>query len=157
MTAETFWNHVAVGAPDECWEWTGARSNGYGSLRWGGRTTLAHRVAKTLSSGPIPAGMVVCHRCDNPPCVNPGHLFVGTYSDNSSDMVAKGRNVFTVRYGVETYNAKLTDEIVAEAVAAVRAGESRRSVSRRLGINKGCLSRMVRGLAWSHVTGEVPR
>ena len=74
-----------------CWEWTaGHHSNGYGILQRLGET-LAHRVAWRLFVGPIPAGFCVLHRCDNPPCVNAYHLFLGTQIDNIADMTAKGR------------------------------------------------------------------
>jgi hypothetical protein len=85
--------------PNGCIVWTGASDrSGYGIITVAPdfspprRTWLAHRVSWTLSNGPIPDGLVVCHRCDNPPCCNPEHLFVGTHKQNSEDMVAKGRN-----------------------------------------------------------------
>jgi hypothetical protein len=90
---ELFWAKVARGA--DCWEWGGARNtSGYGWFRFGpDRTpTGAHRVAYELSNGPIPDGLAVLHRCDNPPCVNPAHLFLGTNQDNVTDKVNKGRH-----------------------------------------------------------------
>lgn len=76
-----------------CWEWTGARSNfGYGQLWIDGVRWTAHRLAYVIESGqPVAAGMFVCHRCDNPPCCNPAHLFIGTNSDNIRDAASKGR------------------------------------------------------------------
>ena len=77
---------------DGCWVWTAAtNSRGYGHATFDGARTYAHRIAYTLAYGPIPEGMFVCHRCDNPPCCNPAHLFVGTAADNAQDMAAKGR------------------------------------------------------------------
>jgi hypothetical protein len=90
-----FWAKVRKG--DGCWEWQASRnSSGYGWFRFGpqgSRTpTGAHRVSYVLTKGPIPEGMQVLHRCDNPPCVNPSHLFLGTNDDNHADKVAKGRH-----------------------------------------------------------------
>lgn len=75
-----------------CLEWTGYTNvRGYGRIAFNGRTVGAHRLAWELVNGPIPDGMNVLHHCDNPPCCNVGHLFLGTHADNSADMVAKGR------------------------------------------------------------------
>lgn len=84
-----FWDRVAKCGPDDCWEWQGPRhSAGYGKVGMDGRTQLAHRVAYGLDR--IPDGMLVLHHCDNPPCCNISHLFLGTYQDNYDDMIAKG-------------------------------------------------------------------
>jgi hypothetical protein len=77
--------------PRDCWPWGGGASKGYGAFYVDGRTQLAHRISYQIFVGPIPKGMVVCHDCDRPDCVNPHHLFVGTQQDNVSDMRAKGR------------------------------------------------------------------
>lgn len=91
-----FWLDVDLNGPlvrpdlGECWIWTGARMR-YGYFQYGKKLIGAHRVAWELRNGPIPDGLYVLHRCDNPPCVRPDHLFLGTAADNTADMVAKGR------------------------------------------------------------------
>lgn len=77
---------------DGCVVWTGARSGGYGSLCIKGKTYRAHRLVWMINEGPIPAGFCVMHLCDNPPCVNPNHLKLGTHKENMQDRDAKGRN-----------------------------------------------------------------
>ena len=86
-----FWAHVQK--TDGCWTWTGAKHPfGHGLFTWEGRGQYTHRISWQIHFGEIPEGMYVCHSCDNPPCVNPAHLWLGTCADNLRDMVAKGRH-----------------------------------------------------------------
>ncbi|WP_377801390.1 HNH endonuclease signature motif containing protein [Bosea eneae] len=104
-----FWLKVRKAkSPNGCWLWAGKRDqDGYGRVRYHGVETPAHRKAYELKCGEIPAGMVVRHSCDNPPCVNPAHLSVGTVADNSADMMSRGRSA--VRIGQKNTAAKLTE------------------------------------------------
>lgn len=87
-----FWKKVRVGTPQECWEWTGSKNgSGYGQFM-NGTCQKAHRVAWILTMGPIPKGACCLHRCDNPACVNPDHLWLGSMADNTHDMLAKRRD-----------------------------------------------------------------
>jgi hypothetical protein len=89
---DRFWAKIDRRAADECWPWTGARSRqGYGKLRVGTLTPDAHRLSYEFFYGPIPVGLHVLHTCDNPPCVNPAHLWLGTVADNMQDRNKKGR------------------------------------------------------------------
>lgn len=90
---DRFWARCVYDPNTDCFLWAGdTNDKGYGLVWFGGRTRQAHRVAYEIARGPIPDGMLVCHSCDTPPCVNPGHFFIGTVSDNAVDMVRKGRH-----------------------------------------------------------------
>jgi hypothetical protein len=90
--AVRFWRNVQKTA--DCWVWTGARSGaGYGQININDVLVFTHRFSWELHHGPIPDGLLVCHHCDNPPCCNPAHLFLGTPSDNMVDKIRKGRHL----------------------------------------------------------------
>ena len=116
---ERLYSKIKVNEYTGCWEWQGTLRNGYGRMIVGSRTDgtrrseSAHRVSYMLNYGGIPDGMDVCHKCDNPCCINPEHLFVGTRKDNIADREAKGRNIVPI--GEEHVNAKLSKKKVKEA------------------------------------------
>lgn len=136
---DRFWERLYR---SECWEWTGNRSEkGYGLLVVDGVRWKAHRFAWTQARGAIPAGMLVCHRCDNPPCCNPAHLFLGTNEDNIRDCVTKGRHAWS----------KLTPEIVQTIRQAAREGYALRTMARELGIDRNTVRQIARRELWRHV------
>lgn len=95
---ERFWAKVQKG--QDCWLWSGSTNGRYGRIVVDGKNTPAHRVSWTLHNGPVPDDRSVCHHCDNPLCVRPDHLFLGTQSDNMRDCAAKGRNISQTRPSV---------------------------------------------------------
>ncbi len=100
-----FWNKVDIKGKNDCWFWKGAKNNkGYGRIMLNGKSEGTHRVAWFITNGEIPKNKpLVCHKCDNPSCVNPKHLFVGTNSDNMKDSFKKGRNAI-LKNGPQYHN-----------------------------------------------------
>lgn len=148
---DRFWRQVARGGPDDCWQWLGApRGKGYGafSVKVGDEARQrkqidAHRFSYELHVAPIPPGMLVCHHCDNPPCVNPAHLFVGTYADNNRDKSMKGRNPGNrTSVGRQPYALRGDELEVARAMLA--AGATQRAIATRFGISPAAVCRSLR-------------
>lgn len=140
--------HPALGTP--CWEWTGARrKKGYGMLRIDGKTCAAHRVSYELAFQKIPDGLSVLHRCDNPPCCNPAHLFLGTYADNAQDRERKGRSN-TVR-GSRQGSALLDEDKVREIRHRRASGELRRDLAKAFDVSIHCIDDIVHRKSWKHV------
>jgi hypothetical protein len=133
-----------------CWLWIGAvKEFGYGVIGLGRReqgTAKAHRVAYELYCGPIPAGQNVLHRCDNPSCVNPEHLFLGSLSDNMKDCVSKGRNFCPDNRGSRAAWAKLTESDVADIRKRAVPG---RTYAKRYGVSKSAVFAIWSGTTWS--------
>ena len=137
-----------------CWEWTAFRDkNGYGRIGLGGREDgvgFAHRVAWMLFRGEIPAGKLVLHKCDNPPCVRPSHLFTGTDSDNAFDRSKKGRN--RDQFGQKNNLSKIEkEEHIREIRRRVAMGESQVSIGKIFGVSQSAVSKIVRRKRWGHV------
>lgn len=138
---ERFWRFVPDPRPVACWEWAGERDKkGYGVLMIDPappqRYRQAPRASWEIHNEPIPPGKVICHRCDNPPCVNPAHLFIGTQQDNIADMIAKGRQRTPVRYSRE----------VIDQIHALRAeGLLQREISERLGVSTTQIGNVLNG------------
>lgn len=137
--------------PSTCVLWTGAvKRDGYGKACVEGRRSGAHRVSYEASVGPIPNWMQVCHRCDVPACVNPDHLFLGTFADNMADKIAKGRQNPCV--GERSGKAKLSNADVAEIrrrlVGCARGTQS--ALAREYGVNKTTINVIANGKARRH-------
>jgi len=147
LTLERFWAKVQKKGPDECWPWTGGMIRGYGVFtvpKAKQRNRRASRFSFELSNGPIPEGLCVCHRCDNPPCVNPSHLFLATNRENTADKVRKKRHLF----GEKHLQAKLTQA----DVLAIRASSERTGViAARYGIHRTTALRARIGERWAHL------
>ena len=147
-TPEKFLSKLAA-TPTGCSEWNGARQkDGYGILTFHRQSWLAHRLAWTLANGEIPAGKYICHDCDNPPCCNPAHLFVGTQVENMADMREKGRRK-NINNGSDNGRAKLT----REAVDAIRkeyanGGVTQKELATLYGVNQTNISMLLRRVSW---------
>jgi hypothetical protein len=149
------WRRVEKKGPDECWLWTGITDAcGYGMLRRGGSTPgwhKAHRLAYTLSVGPIPEGLHVLHRCDCPACCNPQHLWVGTHADNMRDRDAKGRcgakgGHVADRRGLKNGHARLSDETIKAIQTLYDTGEwSQVALAAMFHCGQSHISRIIRG------------
>ena len=148
-----FWNTVTVSPT--CWLWNGCmRSDGRGVTSYGKtrHTILAHRLAWELTYGPIPEDMSVCHHCDNPRCVRPEHLFLGTQRDNLNDMRDKGRGAIPApRQGSKHHNAKLTESDVLAIREAHSKGERGYKIAERFGVTPTQISYIVRCKNWTHL------
>lgn len=148
-----FW--AKVRKTDGCWIWTGARNpNGCGRISVGARgagLALAPRASWILAHGAIPAGLHVCHHCDNPPCVRPDHLFLGSGADNTHDMMMKGRNGYGVNRGEENGAARLTSAAVLEIRKRRARGATLQSLACEYGVGKSSVHRIARGKNWRHL------
>ena len=152
--AERFWARVSK--TDGCWLWVGASRTtfGYGVISRGGRRSQigAHRASWEIHFGPIPDGMSVLHRCDNPPCVRPDHLFLGTQSDNIRDMARKarlgGQCSSEGTKGERNGNARLTEQQVAE-IRALGGTMSQQRIADRFGITQAHVSSILLRQRWT--------
>lgn len=174
-TEARFW--AKVDRSGECWVWTGYRdAGGYGRFRFKGAPKRAHRVLWLLTNGAIPDGLHVLHSCDNPPCVNPAHLRLGTNNDNRADMVSKGRQACGDRHmsrtrpecvargerhpsrthpeklarGEAVGGAKLTADDVRE-IRRRAAAETQLAIGRAFGISRSNVSDIIHRVTWAHV------
>jgi hypothetical protein len=145
---ERFWANVDRRQPDECWLWKGALSStGYGMVGFDGKRQKAHRIAYRLAVGAIASSGFICHRCDEPRCVNPAHLFEGSHADNVRDMMEKDRQNRGERNG----QAKLTERQVKE-IRARKGTETLRTTAARYGVSAPAVHAIQANRAWRGLT-----
>lgn len=138
-----FWRKAAVRAANECWPWEATCRNGYGQFFIDKRGFVASRVAWGIANRTDPGQLLVCHRCDNPPCVNPAHLFLGTASENQQDMLRKGRGAG----GMAPKRIKITAEQAAEIRNDPRI---LREIAADYGLSVSGAHAVKTGLCWRH-------
>ena len=145
-----FWAQVNCGSPLECWNWKRQPGGkGYPKVWDGAHTIEAQRYCWMIAFGPIPAGLLVCHKCDNRRCVNPFHLFLGTIADNQADKVAKGRQ----SRGETQGNRKLSEADVRE-IRRLAGRFTDRAIGQRFGVRPGCILKVRTLKTWKHVRAE---
>jgi hypothetical protein len=162
LPVERLWTRYIV-IETGCWEYTGAKAgNGYGRFRLRGVNMFAHRAAYEIAVGPIPDGMYVCHRCDNKPCINPDHLFLGTPRDNFIDAYVKGRisPEWGVHRGIHPERqprgaahamAKLTEVQAAEIIRRLLGGERQTHLAREYGVSVSLVHLIAKRQRWAHL------
>jgi hypothetical protein len=156
---KNFWDQVKIGDANECWEWRGRKNRaGYGALWIVSANFFAHRISFSLENGPIKPGLLICHTCDNPPCCNPSHLFLGTQQDNLKDMYTKGRGKkpplnkgVGFKKGEGHFMARLTEEKVVSLRKRYANGENAGALSRELGMSKSSIRHLIKRRSWKHL------
>lgn len=147
---ERVWSKVKIAKPEQCWEWQGRRNRtGYGTTKVGERHWLVHRLVWTWTRGELSEGQCVLHACDNPACVNPSHLWLGTRADNNADKLRKGRH--RVAVGERQHCSKLTAAKVRWARESYSRGVTQTEIAKRLGVHQGSISKIVLRLTWKHI------
>lgn len=148
---ERFWSKVHKLGPDECWPWmTYRQPNGYGNFGFRGITYLSHRFAYEISNGPLGV-MCCCHRCDNPWCCNPKHLFAGTQKDNMHDRVRKGHTYTGNHKGEAHGRAILNDRNVREIRLLLAQGKKRKILAKEYSVSLSAIHMLAQRKTWTHV------
>ena len=152
--SERFWPKVDVCGEDDCWEWTACKDKaGYGYMTVNAKPRLATHVLFYLRKGHWPAKGRTCnHHCDNPPCLNPKHLYLGTQASNARDMVQRGRHRYVVRKGERNGSAKLTEKEVRQIRQRYkRGGTTYKELGQKFDISNTTIRDIKTRRTWSHV------
>ncbi len=147
-----FWNRLQI--TDSCWLWTGTvNEKGYGHIVHHQKLWKAHRLAWFFKNGEIPNGLCVLHRCDNPPCCNPAHLFLGTLADNHADMMSKGRGSKPpLNFGEGHNRGKLKEVDVREILRLhSESGVSALAIAKRFSVHNASIYNIIKGKSWKHL------
>lgn len=148
----SFWTKVQKAGPSECWLWLGGSyKGGYGVFCLPSHNVPASRYAYYLSSGHWPGCFDVLHSCDNPPCCNPAHLWLGFAKENARDMVGKGRHARAGAKGERNASAKLTEDDVRDIRRSAAFGETNVTTAARYGVSADTISLIRIGKRWKHV------
>lgn len=139
---DRFWSYVDRRSADDCWEWQGSKIGiGYGQYRVLYKMYKSHRFSWEIHNGAIPDGKIICHKCDNPACVNPAHLFLGTHQDNTDDMWRKRRG--NPPSGADHWASTLSDdEVAAMKVILDMTSLPHTEIAEMFGVSKGYVSKI---------------
>lgn len=147
---ECFWARTQKKDFNDCWEWKGGKYTfGHGCLRVNGKMTGSHRFSYEIHKGKIPEGMFVCHKCDNPSCVNPEHLFLGTIQDNNRDRKNKGRT--HCLKGEKNPAAILDRNDVIQIRDLISIKMSQKEIAKLYGVSQAMISEIKNKKSWSHI------
>lgn len=140
--SDRLWSKVDIQSPDDCWEWlAGKTRDGYGVIKKGNRYIYAHRLSWKLNRGTIPNGLCVLHYCDNPGCVNPAHLFLGTHADNVADRTSKGRSASKLN----------VNQVIAIRNEYAQGFINQRELATKYKVHSSNIGLVVRRKTWRHI------
>lgn len=150
-TEERFWEKVDIRGTSECWEWCASKRSGeYGQFSIAGKTYKANRIAYEFFYGSFDKSLFVLHECDNPGCVNPAHLFLGSHTDNMKDMVTKKRSACGENHG----RAVLSEKDVIDIVDLYNSGQhTHDSIAALYGVDSPAIYKILNGRTWAEITG----
>jgi hypothetical protein len=140
--------HSRIKKTETCWLWTGTKRNGYGVIKYEGVECRAHVLSYELKYGRILPGFIICHRCDNPCCVNPEHLFAGTHSDNMEDKLAKKRQAKGSRQG---HSKLIEPQVIEIRTNYTMVRETHKKIAARYGVKKGAIASILSRISWKHI------